>query len=48
MIRLEASYLAGLNDKWKKGNFAVILVIFKVVLVFLVSTLNWYETIFFA
>ena len=28
MIRLEASYLAGLNDKWKKGNFVVILVIF--------------------
>ena len=27
-IRLEASCLAGLNDKWKKGNFAVILVIF--------------------
>ena len=27
-IRLEASYLGGLNDKWKKGNFAVILVIF--------------------
>ena len=28
MIRFEASYLAGFNDKWKKGNFAVILVIF--------------------
>ena len=28
MIKLEASYLARFNDKWKKGNFAVILVIF--------------------